>query len=154
MSGASVKEELHLQPKLSMFCALSQNNQYIFHVFEKFDISILRQIVWKSLNYINISVVHAILELLIETCSMILIWGEFPLNVVLVIKISLVISNSIVMYQQIFFLLIIAAVHFVDNIWYNWLIFEICCAGGTSAQRVTNSDIWWFISLDFEKIIF
>ena len=54
--------ELHLKPKLSMFCKLSQNYQH----FLKNNINILKQIVWATQNGIKILIGQVVLELLIK----------------------------------------------------------------------------------------
>ena len=56
----SLKGELHLLPKISMFCALSQNNQYLF---EKDTYASYKKIVRELKNGIEILVDQVVFKL-------------------------------------------------------------------------------------------
>ena len=60
----SLTGELHLKPKLSLFCVLSQNYQ---HTFEENNISILKQIVWETQKWHWNLEGQVLLEFLIKT---------------------------------------------------------------------------------------
>ena len=60
------KEELHLKPKLRMFCVLSQNYQ---HCFEKYYKHPEANCLEKVKYGIKISIGQAVLELLIKMCK-------------------------------------------------------------------------------------
>ena len=64
MDGYRIKGVLHLLPKISMFCALSQNYQHLFEIKKKY--ASYSELYKEVKNSIKSNVGQVVLELLIQ----------------------------------------------------------------------------------------